>query len=66
MSIFLLVIIFWQQQRSIFLKFSSERIVYMKVTEGEYKVLLWVDFFTKYYERAKYKRDISKTQAYKF
>lgn len=40
------------------LRFNPGRIVYVKLTEREYKVLLWVDFFTGYQERAKYKRGI--------
>lgn len=40
------------------LRFNPRRIVYMKLTEGEYKVLLCADFFTEYQERAKYKKGI--------
>lgn len=41
------------------LKFNPRRIVYNRLKDGQYRVLLWVDFFTEAQERKKYKRGIS-------
>ncbi|KAL6659846.1 hypothetical protein ACP70R_002675 [Stipagrostis hirtigluma subsp. patula] len=38
------------------LKLNSGRILYNKLAEGEYQVLIWVDFFTEEQEKKKYKR----------